>query len=62
VRRDCGGGNCTVECDDDEMLLTAHCGAGRTPAAYPTDHSALCRSRGNAKVEVVAACLKLPPR
>ena len=62
VRHDCAGGNCTVECDDDEVLLTAHCGIGRAPAVYPTEHSALCRSRGTAKVEVVVACVKLSPR
>jgi hypothetical protein len=62
VRHDCAGGNCTVACDDDEVLLTAHCGIGRTPAVYPTEHSALCRSRGTAKVEVVVACVKLSPR
>jgi hypothetical protein len=40
------------------VLLTAHCGIGRTAAVYPTEHSALCRSRGTARVEVVAACVK----
>jgi hypothetical protein len=63
VRHSCTGGNCTLQCDDDEMLLTAHCGIGRTQAVYPTEHSALCRSRGTtARVEVVAACVKLSPR
>ena len=62
LRHNCAGGNCTLECDDDEVLLTAHCGIGRTPAVYPTEHSALCRSRGTAKVEVVVACVKLSPR
>ena len=62
LRQACAGGNCTLECDDDEVLLTAHCGIGRTPAVYPTHHSALCRSRGTAKVEVVVACVKLSPR
>jgi len=62
LRHNCAGGNCTLECDDDEVLLTAHCGIGRTPAVYPSQHSALCRSRGTAKVEVVVACVKLSPR
>jgi hypothetical protein len=35
LRSDCVGGNCTVNCDDGEVLLTAHCGIGRTPAIYP---------------------------
>ena len=61
LRNDCVGGNCTVQCEDDEVLLTAHCGIGRAPAVYPTEHSALCRSRGTARVEVVATCVKISP-
>jgi hypothetical protein len=62
VRKGCAGGNCTVQCHDDEVLLTAHCGIGRKSAVYPTEHTALCRSRATAKVEVFAACVKLSPR
>ena len=47
-----------MQCEPDEVLLTAHCGVGRQPAIYPTESSALCRSRSNARVEVVAACVK----
>jgi hypothetical protein len=57
LRQDCAGGDCTVKCEDDEVLLTAHCGIGRTPAVYPSQGSALCRSRASARVEVVAACV-----
>ena len=62
VREECTGNNCTVRCGEDEVLLTAHCGVGRTPAVYPTQHSALCRSPGSARVEMVVACVKVPPR
>jgi len=58
VRLACSGGDCTLQCEPSEVLLTAHCGVGRTPAIYPTESSALCRSRSNARVEVVAACVK----
>ena len=58
VRLACNGGDCTLQCEPTEVLLTAHCGVGRTPAIYPTETSALCRSRSNARVEVVAACVK----
>ena len=59
LRSDCDTGNCTVACDNDEVLLTAHCGVGRAQAIYPTEHTALCRSPGGrARVEVVAACVK----
>jgi len=63
VRVDCPTGNCTAQCESDEVLLTAHCGVGRAQAVYPTAHSALCRSpRTTAKVEVVAACVKAARR
>ncbi len=32
VRADCATGNCTVACDEDEVMLTAHCGGGRPPS------------------------------
>ena len=50
------------QCEPDEVLLTAHCGVGRTQAIYPTEHSALCRSRSTARVEVVAACVRAARR
>jgi hypothetical protein len=63
VRSECVTGNCTAQCEPDEVLLTAHCGVGRAQAVYPTEHSALCRSpRSTAKVEVVAACVKASAR
>jgi hypothetical protein len=58
VRLACSTGDCTLQCEPDEVLLTAHCGVGRTQAIYPTEHSALCRSRSTARVEVVAACVR----
>ena len=58
VRSACSTGDCTLQCEPNEVLLTAHCGVGRTPAIYPTETSALCRSRSNARVEVVAACVR----
>ena len=58
VRLSCNTGDCSLQCEPDEVLLTAHCGVGRQPAIYPTESSALCRSRSNARVEVVAACVK----
>jgi hypothetical protein len=62
VRSECATGNCTLTCDPDEVLLTAHCGVGRAQAVYPTEHSALCRSPGRAKVEIVVACVKTSRR
>jgi hypothetical protein len=62
LRLDCAAGNCTAECADDEVLLNAYCNPNRTPASYPTEQSALCRTTGRGKVEVVAACLKASRR
>jgi hypothetical protein len=62
-RVDCSTGTCTAECNDDEVLLTAYCSPSRAPAAYPNEHTALCRTQGvRAKVEVVAACVKVSRR
>jgi hypothetical protein len=58
VRNECTNGNCTVECADDEALLNAYCNPNRTPAAYPSEHSALCRTQGRGRIEAVAACAK----
>ena len=57
VRNECSAGNCSTECADDEVLLNAYCNPNRTSAAYPTEHSALCRATGR-RIEVVAACMK----
>ena len=63
LRVDCTAGNCTAECNDDEILLSAYCSPNRSPVAYPTEHSAVCRAQiGRVKVEVVAACLKASRR
>jgi hypothetical protein len=63
VRSDCAAGNCTAECAGDEILLSAYCSPSRSPVAYPTEHSAACRSLGGrARVEVVAACIKAARR
>jgi hypothetical protein len=58
VRSDCATGSCTVECEHDEMLLSAHCGAGRGQAIYPNERSALCRTTLRTRFEIVAACAK----
>jgi hypothetical protein len=61
VKADCNASNCTVRCGDDEMLLTAYCGARRNAAVIPTERSATCRSQVPANSPLVAACVKMPP-
>jgi hypothetical protein len=51
-----------VECDNDEMILMAHCGAGRGPANIQTERSALCRGPSRTKIEIIAACAKTTTR
>jgi hypothetical protein len=62
ARSNCDANSCTVQCADDEMLLTAYCGARRNAAVIPTERSATCRSPVPANSPVVAACLKIPPQ
>jgi hypothetical protein len=62
VRPDCPTGTCTLECNEDEILLIAHCGVGRLPTIYNNERSALCRSSVRARADVVAACAKTSRR
>ena len=43
VRAECGDGDCTLRCHEQEIVLTAYCGARRAPAAFIEEHSASCR-------------------
>jgi hypothetical protein len=59
IRTNCDAAGCTVECRDDEVLLTAYCGARRTAAVFPSERSASCRRRGTATSPLVATCGKI---
>jgi hypothetical protein len=61
VRSNCDATNCTVQCGEDELLVTAYCGARRNAAVIPTERSATCRSPVPANSPVVAICMKIPP-
>jgi collagen triple helix repeat protein len=54
VRSDCASGSCTVECRDNEVLVTAYCGPNRTPALYSKERSASC---GPPDTPLVAVCV-----
>jgi hypothetical protein len=62
VRANCDTASCAVSCADDEMLISAYCGAKRNPAIFPTERSASCRARGPADTPLVAACAKMSTR
>jgi hypothetical protein len=60
VRSNCDQTNCTVQCGEDEMLLTAYCGPKRNTAIIPTERSATCRNVVPANSPLIAACAKMP--
>src|SRR5713101_352400 len=60
VRSTCSETNCTVQCGEDEMLLTAYCGPRRNAAVFPSERSATCRSQVPANSPLVAACANMP--
>jgi hypothetical protein len=59
VQTTCSVTNCTVECDADEILIAAWCGAARNPMNFLTERSATCRGgRGAGNNPVIAFCVK----
>jgi len=62
VRSACDGAACTVQCEADEVLVTAWCGTARNPANFLTDRSATCRGRGAANNSLNAVCAKSAER
>lgn len=62
VRTPCNEAGCAAQCNEDEILLTAHCGATHIPVVFPTERSATCRARGPANNPLTIACVKAPAR
>ena len=58
IRVNCDAAACDAECNEDEILLIAYCGAARTAPIYPTERSATCRTRIAANNPLVLACVK----
>jgi hypothetical protein len=52
----CEAGACVVECGEQEVVLTAFCGARRVAATYPTERSASCHRHGSEHGPLIAAC------
>jgi hypothetical protein len=42
VRANCITSTCVAECESNEVLVTAYCGASRSPATFLTERSASC--------------------
>lgn len=54
VRSDCASGSCTVECNENEVLVTAYCGPSRSPALFSKERSASC---GASEAPLIAICV-----
>jgi hypothetical protein len=54
VRSDCASGSCTVECRENEVLVTAYCGPNRASALFSKERSASC---GPPDTPLVAVCI-----
>jgi hypothetical protein len=42
IREACGATACNAQCNIDEVLVTAYCGAGRKPAKFLSENSVSC--------------------
>src|SRR5262245_11414807 len=59
IRAGCTAAECTVACSEDEIVLTAYCGAKREPAVFPTERSASCHRHEPEYDPLIAACAKV---
>ncbi len=58
VRATCDERNCLATCADDEVVISAWCGAARNPTSFPSERSAACRGRTETNNPLVAVCAK----
>lgn len=59
VRTTCNAASCVAECEADEIVISAWCGAARNATNFPTEKSATCRGgRGPANNPLIAVCVK----
>lgn len=49
VRSACLNGNCTIQCRDNEVLVTAYCGPNRNAATLLAERGASCGVAANAE-------------
>jgi hypothetical protein len=60
VKSDCVAG-CTVQCQDNEVLVTAYCGPTRNPAQFLGEKGASCGPAASpANAPLVAVCVGSP--
>jgi hypothetical protein len=59
VRATCSVASCIAQCEADEIVISAWCGAARNPTNFPTEKSATCRGgRGPGNNPLIAICAK----
>jgi len=60
IKSDCVSG-CTVQCQDNEVLVTAYCGPTRNPAQFLGDKGASCGPEATpSNAPLVAVCVGSP--
>jgi hypothetical protein len=61
VRSDCAAARCTIECRDNEVMVTAYCGPNRNPATLLGERGASCGVEANtANGPLVVVCVGVP--
>jgi Collagen triple helix repeat (20 copies) len=60
IRSSCEGAPCRAECNQDEVVVSAYCGARRTPATVVNERAVSC-PRGAATSPLVMICAKTSP-
>jgi len=53
LRSNCAAGDCTIECRDNEVLVTAYCGPNRNAATFLSERAASCGVEANAAMRRV---------
>jgi hypothetical protein len=59
IRVSCESAACTAACNQDEVLVSAYCGAGRSAVTLVNERSVSCPSRRAATSPLVAICAKI---
>ena len=59
VRSDCVS-ECSVQCQDNEVLIAAYCGATRNQAQFLSERGASCGPAPSASNTLVAVCVGSP--
>jgi hypothetical protein len=62
IRSNCATGVCTAACNQDEVLVSAYCGPGRSAVTIINERSVSCPPRQTTRSPLVAMCAKVPPQ